>query len=253
MEKCLQLPPDFTSRGPFRTLRGQLGAASEALAAGLVVLLFRDLAYAVEAHGRVGYLNEAQGRLFLEQASDYLPAGTPDVLTLLSADNCYLTREMEGGWFCSFFAQHNQHLNPQRLSIQKMGGVARGVKLKKEALAVEAQQHALLLPQDIFRHEDGTALDPETINRVTMLIKLCDNYLKRRARQMHEFSRGLVQDACKVLERHGPAEIDRVVVFIHAQLEQGSRHVALPGTTEQLLQPEMFARLVEMVEEMAVC
>jgi hypothetical protein len=243
MEKCFQLPPDFMSRGPFRGLRSVLG--SELSAAGVVAILWRDLSYAADVHGRPGFLSDGQVGMLrdaLGLESDPMP--------MLSSEGGYLRRE-DGGWFCAAFAAHNRHLSGNTIHMQKLGGLMRGVESRKKALAVEAQQQSLFVPPEVYRRPDGERMDPEQVNRVTMLIKLVDNYTQRTRRGNAEFTEGLVQDAFEVLARHSEEEISRVCVYVHAQ-RGATAHPAVPQTTEQVLRPETFRRLLDAVEEMSI-
>jgi hypothetical protein len=110
---------------------------------------------------------------------------------------------VHGGYFCAAFAQDNRHFSPDHVSIQRQGGLARAHELKKKRLTIEAQQHSLLLPPDLFVKSPGTPMTPDEIREVTMTIKLFDNYLGRKSRTNSEFSLGIVQDAWRVLKNFG--------------------------------------------------
>ena len=228
MEKCLHVPLDFESRSQFRLMERlpfSPQTSPKLIAAALVLFLWRELAYAAQAGGPVGFLPADQ--------ADLLNQVFPGALDLLTQVG--FLAAVDGGYFCGTFAADNQHFSPDHMSIQKQGGIARSVALKKRQFASEAQQHSLLLPPELFVKGDGSAMSADEVNRVMMVVKLLDNYLGRKSRVNSEYSPGLVQDAWTVLDKFSDEEINLVCRWIYSKRRTSACHPGLPKTTEQIL------------------
>lgn len=238
-KKCLQIPVDFASRTEFRLLERAIGKPGAA--AVLFLYLWRALAYSAE-NGRLGLLSRDQAVLLADDVA-FLELQNP--VALLSTPNGFLVPDADG-YFCPLFAADNRHLSPNFVPIQRQGGLARGVVMKRRALEGVAQQQSLLLNPALFRRPDGSSMSPDEINRAIMLIKLLDGYLGRRARLNSEFSAGLIADAYRADRAYSEDTINRFCSWLYVQRQSHIGHPGLPETTEQVLHD--FDRYVKAVE-----
>ncbi|MBI4661807.1 MAG: hypothetical protein HY735_23540, partial [Verrucomicrobia bacterium] len=157
-KKCLQIPVDFASRTEFRLLERAIGKPGAA--AVLLLYLWRALAYAAE-NARLGSLSCDQATLLAE---DVAFLGLENPISLLTALNGFLVPDGDG-FFCPLFAADNKQLSPNFVPIQRQGGLARGVVMKRRSLEGVAQQQSLLLDPALFKRPDGSQMSPEETNR----------------------------------------------------------------------------------------
>jgi len=237
--KCLQIPVDFASRTEFRLLERAIGKPG--VAAVLFLYLWRALAYAAE-NGRPGALSRDQSVLLAE---DLAFLELQDPIALLTTPNGFLVLEGDG-YFCPLFSAANKHLASDFVPIQRKGGLARGVVMKRRSLEGVAQQQSLLLDPALFKRPDRSPMSPDEINRAIMLIKLLGGYLGRRARLNSESSPGLIADAHRADRAYSEDTINRFCSWLYVQRQSHAGHPGLPETTEQVLHD--FERYVKAVE-----
>ncbi|MBM3840847.1 MAG: hypothetical protein FJ398_23395 [Verrucomicrobia bacterium] len=124
---------------------------------------------------------KSSGSLSREQAAllaeDTAFLGLENPIAFLTAPNGFLVADGDG-YFCPLFAADNKHLSPNFVPIQRQGGLARGVVMKRRSLEGVAQQQSLLLDPALFKRPDGSQMSPEETNRVIMLIKLNDRNMR---------------------------------------------------------------------------
>ncbi|MBI4663598.1 MAG: hypothetical protein HY735_32760 [Verrucomicrobia bacterium] len=238
-KKCLQIPVDFASRTEFRLL--ERAVEKPGAATVLFLYLWRAVAYAAE-NGRLGSLSRDEAALLAE---DTAFLGLENPISLLTAPNGFLVSDGDG-YFCPLFAADNKALSPNFVPIQRQGGLARGVVMKRRSLEGVAQQQSLLLDPALFKRPDGNPMSPDEINRAIMLIKLLDGYLGRRARLNSEFSPGLVADAYRADRAYSEDTINRFCSWLYVQRQSHAGHPGLPETTEQVLHDfDRYAKAVE--------
>jgi hypothetical protein len=214
---------DFRSRPAFRALKAALGAGQEATAAGLVTILFNELAYSA-VDQPLGFLPERHWQMLSAEL------GMPAWLAALTAEGGYL-RPADGGWQCPEFAEGNKHCAPGHMTVQERGAHGRAVKFQRARAEEQAAQQALFLKDDLYQRPDGTRMDAEEIHRALAIIKLCDNALGRSARLNSDFSTGLIQDAWRVRREFTDDEINDAAIY----LNKNKGHASLPVNTEALL------------------
>ena len=98
-------------------------------------------------------------------------------------------------------------------------------------IAATALQQAQLLPEEIFKKRDGTAMNQREVDRSMILILSLDRCLKARPRQRGDFTPGLMADACAARE----ATTDKELEEFYFWLLEHAEHPATPKTAEEIL------------------
>jgi hypothetical protein len=119
------------------------------------------------------------------------------------------------------------------------GAAASALARSKMNIAKAAAAQAMLLPPEIFKRRDGTAMTDTEVNRCMVMIKTIDNCLRMPGRSKRDYSEGLIADAADVAEKH--PELREFYVWLSTNHE----HPAVPKTTEQVLAD--FERVFAMV------
>ena len=94
---------------------------------------------------------------------------------------------------------------------ESLGGSRKAFLSKQRRLPGEAFRQGMLIPANKFTDENGAPLGGEEVRRITRLVISCDNALYKAARQPHEYTEGVIQEARRVLKKFSDEEIDQVV------------------------------------------
>jgi hypothetical protein len=223
----IRIPLDFEGWPEYRNLARLLaGTGIDPLAVWL--RLWVELGQQAPATGRLGALPAEAVPLF--EAS--LPVGTKAVDLIEVLETVKLLRADGEGYSCPRFASANPQLASGYKALHQRGAdMSRFVRAQRK-INGGALGQALLIPTELFRTPAGEALDPETVRRVTILINTADNALMKPAREPHQFTEGLIQNAWQVLQDYSDDQIDRV--FRSVVGKRG--HAAIPTTADKLLQ-----------------
>jgi len=197
-----------------------------ALATGLLMRLWVDLSYELEATGRNGFLRSES----LPRFNASCRCGDLNAVATLGE----FLKETEGGWICNRFIRCNPHLDPSHVPFHLKGAAAsRHTRSVRRFARDEAVVQSLLIPAENWRQSDGTPLSAEQVRRVMILIKAFDNALFRQDRPPTSigYSETLISDAARALEDYLPDQIDAICKWIVTN----RGHPAIPPTTEQAL------------------
>lgn len=236
----LTLPSDF-ERWPEYITASLISSASEATNA--LLRLWVDLAYELEATGRLGFLRHAgYERMVGSPSPRPSPQGEGGVASpFCGAAEAFLER-VDGGWICPRFVRCNPHLDPSphKLPFHMKGASVKNFNLEMRKVSANAQQLSLRISPGKWRKPEPNGVPGVTVpmtseetKHVTILVHSLDRALGRQERSPSDddWPDTLIADAFQVLAKFSPDRIEAVCRKI--LLSRG--HPALPPTTEQVL------------------
>ena len=242
----LYLPLDYEQLSEFWQLRAALqGTPSptplhpkqiDQAATFLLLRLFVTLGYLARSTNRPGLLSRTGAEQFAASLDPLYgsPAtgAAPNLPVEILVKVGLLVPEPEAGWFCPMFAGLNAHLagNFKRACDKGNLRSRMSAALKKLNEVVGTQAH--LFPPEIFKRQDGVAMDETEAKRSMVCIQMLDRALGvMRMRTKAEFTEGVMASACAATKLHDSAELFRFYNWLHENKE----HPALPKVAEDVL------------------
>jgi len=189
-------------------------------AAFMLLRLWVELAYEVEATGRVGFLTSASAERY--EKSVGVACATHPLLV-----------PVPDGFECPRFTRLNGHLNASNQPMHMVGAeVSRWVRGTEKA-ARHVMQQSLLIAPSTWRKPDGTVMAHDQIQRIMLLVNSCDRALYRPERPANDqgYPETVVLDAWRVLQEFLPDQLEHVL----KEVVKRRGHPSIPPTTEQLL------------------
>ena len=196
------------------TARGVRGAESpkqiEAVATFIFTRLMVTLGYLAKSTNKPGVLTPSGAQQFQASLEPLFggeadPGLAPDPgLAIQMLVECQLLQKMEGSaqWHCPLFARLNPHLAGDYKPGHARGNVNSRLSVAMKNIAGEAMQQAMLLPEDVFKKQDGAAMTTAESQGAIILIRTLDRCLMKPSRQKFDFSPGLMATAAEVVGRY---------------------------------------------------
>jgi hypothetical protein len=256
----LNLTLDFERLPEYRLLcdalasrRNDKTAGIEMAATHIWMRLWVELGYQAQITNRAGWLSKNAAALF-ERSLEPMFGDDCRPMNLLVEAGC-VTEEIlrapgdpagasaaSGNYFCERFAKANAHLAGNFRSREERGAAASALERNKNKIAHEAQAQAMLLPTEIFKRRDGSAMAQGEVDRSMIMIKTLDNCLKAPGRSKKHYTEGLIADAGQAVSVHQNSELREFYVWLSLNRE----HPAVPKTAEQILAEfEKYFRLAK--------
>lgn len=241
---CLNVPADFERLPEFRLLCAALESVKregvpskkiiEAVATFLFMRLWVELSLLAQSTNRPGYLSSEGKRLF-EGTVQELFGEDCEAVKLLTQCGLLAGRanekEANEEWFCERFARLNGHTAGNFVKREVKGAHASALVRRGNDLAKAAMAQAMLLPPELFKKRDGTAMNDSEVNRAMVLIKTLDSCLRSAGRPAAQYTEGLVADAAAVSEQHRPEELRPFYEWLMSHRSEPG----LPKTAEGIL------------------
>jgi hypothetical protein len=199
------------------------------LASHIFMQLWKELAYQAEMNA-LGDFPKAEFGFFFDALNISSTGLTAEIMTdvLLKSG---LLKEYEKTYFCPIFFADNTNLSREYKAPSVTAHEVRTLKIKKDKYEKKAEKEALSMPEDYFSEVDGKPVEKFEMNRAIVLIRVIDSILCRPERAKPDFGVGIVHDACRVVRRFDPGQLDA----IHLRMLTKRRTPALPRSTEHFL------------------
>ncbi len=194
--------------------------------------LWVDLAYAAGQRGKPGVMDKKSVALYLSSLRGMFPKKTEVVLDCLNGT--LLEPAGEGGFYSDRFAKLHPELESGHRRKEDVGNEHSRIARNARKIAAEAAAQGMLLPPEIYKRKDGSALGSTDANRCLVIIRTLDTCLKVRERHQHQYTGGLIADAAAAVDSvRDWSDEERKQFFFW--IADHVAHPALPKTTEQLL------------------
>ena len=248
------MPPDLLQLPPFGQLSSALGGKPKAVMAWWV--LFCQLNYLEQEGSPCGRVPEQDIEQFkktvnemgveagVQSPQSMVPSPESDGKTLYDLFIGVKLLKMDGP---DIVCPRYQALNSgDRFgkSLSSIGGSMKAFRKKQGKLDAEAMQQSLNILESKFVDEDGVALLPDLVQRVTRLIIACDHALYKSSRPPFGFTEGLIQTALGIVRAKTDEEID----YVCEQVALHRAHPRLAGLTTERLLPQ-FGDMVRTVAQ----
>lgn len=173
------------------------------LAEGLLKRFFVVLAYSVTPNN-VGGMGDGDYQMLEESVGAWVAKAL--------VESGWLVRAASGGYVCELFRLWNGSLDPALVSNAQKGGRARAWKYEQGRIRADARE-LVLLPDELWRFEDGKPMGSELIAQIQWLVRSFDKVTKRSVRQTipGDWPPDLVCLAAHVLELHGQEKLTQLL------------------------------------------
>ena len=244
----LYLPLDYEQLSEFWQLRATLQSTPspaalhpkqiDQAATFLLLRLFITLGYLARSTNRPGLLTRKGAEQYAASLDPLYgtPPGDPSAVGSLPVEILVkvglLLPEPEAGWFCPMFAGLNAHLAGNFKRACDKGNLRSRMSAALKKLNEVVGTQARLFPPEIFKRQDGVAMDETEAKRSMVCIQMIDRALGVvRMRTRAEFTEGVMASACAATKLHDSAELFRFYNWLHENKE----HPAMPKVTEDVL------------------
>jgi hypothetical protein len=247
---ALQLPSDYERLRPFRRLVALLqekrfqnqhrdpgqpggGGGDEVLcqmaASFLWMRLWCELALLARSTNKPGWLPSEDRHTYERSVA---PIFSDDLRPLELLEGCGLVQRLADGWICELFAADNKHFAGNFQTKEERGAHHSALVRNRKHIAAEAHEQIHLLPAEVFKKPDGTAMAETEAQRAMNVIKTLDNCLKLQVpRKKAEYTAGLMADAFAA-SQHSEEDLTEVYLWLRATRD----NIFTPKTAEAVLQ-----------------